>query len=319
MSINVTLRQLEAFLAVARTLNFSAAAAQVHLSQPALSAAIKKLEDTVGAKLFDRDTRNVALTPVGKEMLGVADRLLTDFDGAFEGVLAFLGGKRGRLAVACAPSVAAGFLPEVVAAFQRSHPDVALQVSDRVSDECLALLRDGKVDLALVPKEKDDPEFEYRELFRDQMVLVCRADHALAARKTVTWRSLLPYSHIAFRPSGAVRHLVEAAFAGLNAKLRPVFEVDQVGTMVGFTANGLGVCVLPYSLVQQLRLEPLVFRRILSPELRRSICLTTLKSRTPSPAAEAFSRACIAQDKRNRGLTPIISPASAAGRPARSS
>ena len=103
MTINLTLRQLEVFIALARTLSFSEASKAIPLSQPALSAAIHKLEETLGARLFDRDTRNVALTPVGTELLSVAEDLLRHFDSQLASVRDYLSGKRGRLAVAASP------------------------------------------------------------------------------------------------------------------------------------------------------------------------------------------------------------------------
>jgi DNA-binding transcriptional LysR family regulator len=300
MTINITLRQLEVFIAVARTLSFSEAGKTIHLSQPALSAAVHKLEESVGARLFDRNTRNVALTPVGSELLGVADELLRHFESELASVRDYLGGKRGRLAVAASPSLASGFLPEVVASFQRSYPGVGLHLHDALSDLAIDLVRSGKVDLALAPEKRDDPALTHRTLFHDHLVLLCGADHPLAKQRTASWRQLVPFSHIAFRRTSSVRQLVDAAYTREKSTLRPAFEVEHLDTMVGFVANGLGVGVLPYSLIKRVKLGPVIYRRITAPEIHREICLVTAKSRSLSPAAEAFIQTCVRHSEQRR-------------------
>lgn len=300
MRINVTLRQLEAFLALARTLSFGEAAKSVHLSQPAFSATIRKMEQALGARLFDRNTRNVALTPAGAELFGVADELYKSFDNAFAGVGDFLRSKRGRLAIAASPSLAAGFLPEAIAVFQQAHPDIELQVHDVLSDVCIGMVRDGKADLALAAERFSDPSLTHRELYRDQPVLVCRADHPLAKRRTVTWRQLQPFKLVSSKSTSQLRHLVDAAFQQQGAALRPAFEVEHMSTIIGFVAQGLGIGVLPSSTTQVFKLGAVVFRRIVEPEVHRTICAVTLGSRSLSPAAEAFLRVCVEHaEKRN--------------------
>lgn len=302
LPINITLRQLEAFLAVARTLNFSQAATQVHLSQPALSATIRKLEDAIGGRLFDRNTRNVALTPVGAEVVAIANRLLGDFDAAFAGVRAFLDGKRGRVAVAASPSLAADFVPEVVAAFQRTHPLVELQVHDALSDDAIALVRARQADLALAPEMAVDTDLANQRLFRDCLVLVCRRDHALAKLPEVTWKALLPFGLVTMKSTSSVRHLVEQTYVQQGMAFRPAFEVEYATTLISFVAHGLGIGILPFSLVSLLESSQLTHRRIGKPEIYRTLCVVSLKSRTPSPAADAFVRACIRQSARRRKM-----------------
>ncbi len=297
MAINPTFRQLEVFLAVARTLSFSKASRLIHLSQPGLSSAVRKLEDTIGARLFDRDTRNVILTPAGSELLAVADDILNDFDFALTRVRDYLGGKRGRIAIAASPSLAAGFLPGVIATFQQMYPGIALQLYDTLSERCIDMVRNGKVDIALTPEKRTDPNLAHRELFRDHLVLFCRSDHPLAKQRTVTWRQLASFSHISVRRSSSVRELVDAAFARVNATLRPAFEVEHAATAIGLVTSGLAIAVLPHSVIKQANLGPVVYRRITEPEIHRDICAISLKSRSLAPAAEAFILTCIERQK----------------------
>lgn len=293
MKTRVTLRQLEAFLALGHTLSFSDAAKQVHVSQPALSATIRKLEGAVSAQLFDRTTRRVALSPVGAELLGIVRVLFDDFDAAFSGVQNYVEGKRGRLAIAASPSLAAAFLPGVIAAFETDHPGVALQVHDALSDVSIEMVRAGKVDLALAPETFEDPELVHRGLFHDRLVLLCRSDHPLAKSRILTWRQLQGHRMVSLKSTSSVRHLVEAAYLEHGAPLQPAFEVEQASTLIGFVTNGLGIGVLPLSLLPLMKVGQVTYRRITGPEIHRAICVVTLKSRTLSPAAAMFIELCV--------------------------
>ena len=314
MRSRITLRQLEAFLALGRTLNFGEAARQVHVSQPALSATIRKLEAAFSAPLFDRTTRKVALSPVGAELLRTVDVLIDDFDAGMASVRDYVLGKRGRLSVAASPSLAAAFLPEVIAAFEPEHPGVTVQVHDALSDVSIDMVRNGKADLALAPEKAEDAELTHRELFHDRLVMLCRADHPLAASRTVTWQQLQRHRLVSLTRSSSVRHLVDAAYVEQGGPLRPAFEVEHASTVIGFVANGLGVGVLPLSLLPLVKVGLVTYRRITAPEIHRAICVVTLKSRSLSPVAKAFVDLCVTMARERRAGSADLA-ASASGRP----
>jgi LysR family transcriptional regulator, carnitine catabolism transcriptional activator len=295
MQINVTLHQLESFAAVASALSFSDAATQVHLSQPALSAAIRKLEETLGARLFDRDTRNVALTPAGVELQAVADRLLVEVDDALSGLRAFIDGKRGRLSIAASPSLAADLVPRVVAEFQRLYPLVQLHVTDALADDAIALVRSGKADLALAADTVTGTDLDRTHLFNDRLVLLCAADHVLARRRIVRWRDVLPYPVVAQKGTSSVRQRIEAVYTEFGAVLRPAFEVEYATTLISFIAHGLGIGILPDSLAPAYGNDYIAVRRIVGPEILRSLCIYRRQAFTPSPAASTFVEMCLAR------------------------
>jgi len=284
---------MEAFRAVATTLNFSEAARLVHLSQPALSAAIRKLENQLDASLFDRSTRHVTLTPVGHELLSAVDSVFGNVEAAMGSVADFVAGKRGRLSVAATPSLAAAFLPEVVAAFEARHPGISLHLHDVLSDQAIAMVRDGRADLALAPESPADDMLAQHPLFEDTLMLLCRSDHPLAAARSTTWRKVLPHRLIAVKGNSSVRQLLEAAYVEQGRALRPAFEVQNASTVIGFVANGLGVGVLPLSLLPLVRVGQVTYRRITQPELHRTICVMTAQGRTLSPLARAFMDLCM--------------------------
>src|SRR5215510_11216721 len=152
MQMNLATRELTAFLTLAEQRNFTRAAALCHLSQPAFSALVKALEDAMGARLFDRTTRSVELTAEGRVLLEPARRLLRDADAMLADVRDHAARRRGRVAIALLPSLAAGWLPPLLAAFHRKYPGIEIDVADVLSDACTERQRAGSVDFAQADK-----------------------------------------------------------------------------------------------------------------------------------------------------------------------
>lgn len=292
MKINLTLRQLEIFRALAQTLNFSAAAKMVHLSQPALSNAIRKMEDAVNAPLFDRTTRSVSLTSVGHELYKITTRLLSDLDNSLEDVHALAQGKTGQLSVSAVPSLAATFLPEVLHIYQDRYPGVALRVRDALAEASIEALKTGQADVAIAPEKPHDQELVSDILFRDRLILICRSDHELAKLKRVKWSQLRPYKLASLSSTSNVRRIMEAEYLQRHAEFQPAFEVEQASTLIGFIMNNLGIGILPASLTPLLNFSGLRMLELISPAIHRSICVVHLKSRALSPSAERFITCC---------------------------
>jgi DNA-binding transcriptional LysR family regulator len=286
--MKITLKQIEIFLTVAETLSFSQAALRCHLSQPALSANIQRLEESVGARLFDRHTRKVSLTPVGADLREIALALADNLEHSFNRIQDLVSGRRGRLVIAAAPSLAAASVPRALAAFRADHPEVRVQLHDALSDVCIEMVRSRRADLALGPRTDGAEDLLQREIFRDPLVVVYPENHPLGRKRSVKWTDVNPSDHILMSGNSSVRQVVLAEYARHGVQLRPTFEVQHVGTMIGLIASGLGIGVLPQSLVQTLSLEGLAYRRFAAAGSYRSICSITLKGFTPSPAAAAF-------------------------------
>ncbi|OZI60571.1 LysR family transcriptional regulator [Bordetella genomosp. 11] len=291
--MSVTLKQLDAFLAVTSTLSFSKAAARVHLSQPALSANIRRLEETIGARLFDRDTRTVALTPVGTEFVGIARGLVDSVEHGLSHIRRYATGERGTLSLAMAPSLAASFLPDIIGAFAAAHPEVELRLYDVLSDEAIALVRARAVDLAFTPRRDDADDLLQRDVMTDDLVVLCARRHALAARRSVTWEDLIAHSQVAKKGGSGVRHIIDKEYLKRGHSFVPAYEVENVATMIGLIGAGLGYGVFPRSTTASFNMKGLVrvpFGARSRP--RRRICATTLKMRSPNAAADSFVRLC---------------------------
>lgn len=296
--MNVSLRQVDVFLAVARTLSFSEAAKLCHLSQPALSANVKRLEETLGARLFDRHTRKVSLTAVGQEFFNVAVNLTETMELALARVQDFVAGKRGRLVVAAAPSMSASFVPEVIAEYLKNHPEIEVELRDELSEVCIEMVRSGAADVALAPLKSKAEDLDQIELFRDHLVVICRVGHALSHLPLVRWRDVQRYAHVVMNLNSSVRQQVDAEFQRYGVRMRPAFEVAHVGTMLGLIAADLGVGELPESLIQNVDMTGLVHRRISSKEAYRTICAITFRNRSQAPTVAPFLEICEQHAKR---------------------
>lgn len=299
--MNVTLRQLEIFLAVAHTLSFSAAAKACHLSQPALSANIKRLEETIGYRLFDRNTRKVTLTAVGKELLEATTSMKGHIDRALERVQDCAAGRKGTLTLAVTPTIAASFAPPLLGEFLAAHPDIKVKIHDVFSDISIDMLRSGDADVALVPFKPAAADLLQEPLYRDPLVVVYPPDHPLEAKATVGWADLRSFPHVVPNRSSHVRQLVDMEHLRHGSALQPAYEVNHGGALLGLIAAGCGITELPESVVQYYNLRGLRVKRIKSASAYRMICLTTVRDRSLTPVAEVFRSLCLSHATQLKG------------------
>lgn len=286
MQMNVSLRHLRAFLALAEHRRFTRAAQACHLSQPAFSALVRQLEEAVGARLFDRNTRHVELSTEGRDLLPGAQRAVAEFDAALGGVRERALRERGRVSVALLPSLAAGWLPQVLAGFRDRHPGLELQVADLLSEPCIERVKNGQADLALAAARAETPELQAEWFCSDGFHLVCRADHLLARQRRLLPADLAAHPFVHLSRTSSVRQYVDAATH--PHPLPAVIEVEQLATVAGMVRAGLGISVVPALTLYQFAGPGLVTRPLNWPGLERSLYLVRRRDRALSFAAQAF-------------------------------
>lgn len=284
--LNVSSRQIKAFLALAEQKNFTRAAQLCHMSQSAFSASIRTLEDALGIRLFDRDTRNVELTAEGRLFMAGAQRVMAELRTALEDLGEHAARRRGRVALAALPSLAAGWMPEVLAGFRDLHPGIELDVADVLSESCVEYVRSGKADFALAAVRSTAPELRTEHFCEDGFHLVCRKDNPLARRRQLSLADLAaePFIHLA--RSSSVRQHIEAAIH--PARMNRVMEVDQLSTVAGMVNAGLGISIVPTLTLFHFQGADLATREIEAPGLRRQIFVILRNDRSLSIAAQAL-------------------------------
>jgi DNA-binding transcriptional LysR family regulator len=309
--MNATIRQLRAFSRVARDGSFTRAAAALHLSQPALTVQIRALEEALGVRLFDRNTRAVRLTPMGASILPAVERLLLDAESLADNARELGAGNRGIVHVAALPSIASSLVPRAIALLARRRPGIVVRLRDAIAQRVIALVQSDEADVGLGVFAGGSAELSFRRLLDDRLEAVLPARHRLARGATVSLRELAGEPLIMMDTETSVRALLDREMLALGIIARPAYEVTYMSTAVGLVEARLGIALLPTSALEMQRLTALQRRPLRGTALSREIGVIAKAGRTLAPAAQAFVDAldeCVAA---SRGRTRAGSPARA--------
>lgn len=294
--MNISTRDLEAFLALADLQNFTRAAARTHLSSSAFSTRISTLETALGAKLFDRTTRSVELTQAGTLFLESARRLHGDFTEVLTDFREHANRRKGRVAVAALPSTAAAWLPHVFSIFHAENPGIELTLNDVRADACIALVRAGTVDFAVASRPAEGEDMEAHRLCEDRFCLVCSDSHPLANQSSIKVKDLSTHKFIHLTRDSSVRQHLERAFDPLP--MNTVMQLEHLATVAGMVQAGLGITVIPELTLFQFSRPGLVIRPLKIPGLSRSIYVVRRRGKGLSFAAAALYDCLMAERDR---------------------
>ena len=285
--MDVEFHQLRYFVAVAERRHFTQAASDLAVAQPSISKQIRKLEAELGAPLFQRVRGRVALTQAGEALLPWAKRVLDDVAGAQRQVRELAGLGHGRLAVGATPSLTTVLLPNVLARFHAEHPGVELVVHEAGSRDLLKQLAQGEVEVALVILPVQEDAFATTPLLTEELVLAVPRGHRFARRRRIRVADLRDVPLVMFREGYDLRAVTVAACQ--QAGFEPAFALEggEMDGVLRMVAAGLGVAVVPRSVVEQGR--ELVAVALADPTLERTIGLARRRDWTLSPAALRFS------------------------------
>lgn len=286
--MNVTLRQLRAFVAVARTASFTLAAESLYITQSALSGLMKELEQTLGTRLVDRSTRRVQLTAIGESLYPMLDGLLHDLDG----VLSRVGKERslgiGVVRVAASQLLASTLMPELIAAYQAEHPAIRVQLVDAPVEAVMARVFAGEVELGIGPEREPNSDITSTLLFDGPFMAVLPPDHALAARRRLRWADLARVPLIVLQGQFVERLKRDLQAIDPTLTFAPAQEVAYMSTALSMVKAGLGVSLcIPYA-TSLVDVYGLALRPVGQPEVRRNFEVFTRKGRSLSPAAQSF-------------------------------
>ena len=288
--MDLNLRELQVFAAVAQSASFTAAAAQLHVSQSALSRTVAGLESRLRVRLLDRTTRAVAPTAEGAALLTAALRVLDAHRTAMAELERQLSGERGTVTCATLPSVAAVLLPRVVTAFHQRHPDIDVRILDGMASAVGQRVATGDADLAITVASQVPAAAQRRPFIQDRFFAALPPAHRLAEREQVSWAQLTELPFIALGTDSSVRQLTDAAFQLSDTQVSNVVQAGNVSTVGGLVAAGLGASALP-GLVRALTgFAELAHRPLVGPVIQRRLDLVTPGDREPSPAARLFLR-----------------------------
>jgi DNA-binding transcriptional LysR family regulator len=290
--MNLELRQLRYFVTVAEELHFGRAAARLHMTQPPLSQAIAALEELLGAALFLRNRRAVALTPAGAALLPEARRMLLEADALPGLVRAAAAGEAGRLALAFVTSADYSVLPPFLRRYSERYPAVHLTLREATSDVQVEELLRGRIDAGLlIPPLPDKAlaELDYMKVLDEPLILCAPADSALPPGDAPVRLQDVPHLPLIIFPRHISPGLHDAILSCWRAAgITPVIgqQAIQMQTIVGLVSAGMGLALVPQSVSNLMR--PGVEYRALAEQTPRVETGIAWRRDNPSPVLQGF-------------------------------
>lgn len=260
----VDLRQLRQFVAVAEELHFHRAAARLHMSQPPLTAAIRKLEDEIGSELIQRGNRTLGLTAAGHVLLAQARLTLQQAEHALAATRDAAAGRTGTVRLGYVGSALYGRLPQVIRAFRGSHPQVRLELIEATSAQQLALLREQRLDIGvLIPPVHDAGDMQLRGFDRDQLAIALPRAHPLAQAPHISLSALADQPFLLWPANQGLgfhaQVLRVCAAAGFVPRV--VQEAHGMHAVLSLVAVEAGIAIVPASMAgfrgEEVRYQPI--------------------------------------------------------------
>lgn len=284
-----TLRQLEALLLVHRQRSLTKAAAELRVTQSAMSVLIRQLEQTLGVKLFDRTTRALSPTAACDEAVPIAERILADTSGLAEHMRNLAELNAGRIRLAVSAGAASAILPPVLARYARQHPDVRIELFDVATEQLLEFVVSGKVELGIGSVEGEDtPGARIEPLLHSPLCAICRKDGHFAGRRSITWNEIESSQTIAMRRGTRIRAQIDQTLIKAGKSLTPGLEVSLITTALAITAQSSMVSILPAHMLPAKQFPSLVAVPLAAPHINRQVSLVTRAGVSLSPAARYF-------------------------------
>ena len=286
MAMDVTLRQLRAYVAVLENASFSEAARAMHLSQAALSGLIKELESRVGVRLLDRTTRKVSASAVGETFAPMARRVLSNLDEALDNLTNLKELRRGLVRVAAPETLSCTLLPELIAGYNDSHPGVDVRFDDVPIQEVLAGLQNGSTDIGFGPAGVvPDQSVEVHIICADPLWVALRSDDPLTKGKSVSWKDLRERPLLNYMPNIAINVL-----SNVPSRHHPGNWCRCTGSTPRCRCCGCrqGAVICPSMAEPLVRGFGLTFLPLLQPAVKWKIAMFVRHSASLSPAVESF-------------------------------
>lgn len=285
--INYRIDDLRALLALAQHRSFVRAAETLHITQSAFSRRIAQLEEVVGARLVERTSRRVALTPLGHSLADQARIFVPQLDQSMEDAYRQARGESGSVTLACLTTVACSRLPAVLGPFRQAFPNVRLHVRDDTGQRVTQSVINREAEFGVTVYNEDTADLVMQSVARDPFVLAVSPEHPLATQKSLTWQALARWKPVSLGRSSANRTLIDAGL--LREGIAPPWfdEVEHLSTMIGFLRNAQAVGVLP-RMALDARAPDLVMLPLTQPVLSRDIALVRRTETELGKAAQAL-------------------------------
>ncbi|MFD0698763.1 LysR substrate-binding domain-containing protein [Paenibacillus sp. GCM10027628] len=282
-------QELEYFQTVARMEHMTRAAKLLCVSQSALSRSISRLEKELGVPLFDRQGRTITLNRYGQLFLNRVHRIMKEYEEGKHEIEDLLDEEAGEVALGFLHTLGSHHIPDLIAAFRRESPKIRFQLNQNSTASLLQQMREGTIDLCLLssPNDEGNSDIEWTQLWSEELFLFVQKQHRLADRgSVVSLQEIADEPMISFKSGYGLRNIIDTLCneAGFTPKI--AFEGEEVHTVAGLVAAGLGVALIPD--VKGLGGNDVVKLSVSSQECRRNIGVVWVKERYLSPPAKRF-------------------------------
>jgi len=286
--MNIDILGAEAFVAIAELGSFGKAARRLHITQTALTRRLQNFEALLGVTLIERTTRSVALSPLGREFLPEARRLIAELGAALLEISERGRAQRGEVSIACVPTVGVRFLPPIIQAYSASHPHNRIKILDHASSAVADAVLRREAEFGIHIGGHHHPDLVSAPLLSDRFVLICRRDHPLAKKRSLAWRQLRAQPLIFVGAVSGNRPLLDAALAKRHLELDAHYEVQHSSTALGLVAAGVAPAVVPSLAFEATAYPSLREVALVDPVVARSLVLVSRRTARLSPAAQAL-------------------------------
>ena len=292
------LAQLEIFLSIAEEKSFSRAAEKMSRTQPALSIAIKRLEEELGETLFDRSSKSGTLTEAGRILLSYAQKMINLRAEAVEAVGELRGMFRGRLTIGANESTSLYLLPPLLLEYRQRHPSIKIEVYRNVSERIPSEVLERNLDFGFLSYDPLLPSLESLKVYNDELVLVVPPKHRLTKQKVVTVRDLGGEQFVAHNVKTPARTRIFELFAQHRTPLNICVELATLDTIKDFVQRQVGIAILPRLAVRdELASGKLIEVPVKGMKIEKMLRLVYRREQSLSHAAKSFLE--IVREQRN--------------------
>jgi DNA-binding transcriptional LysR family regulator len=281
---------VQAFISIAESGSFNAAAAHLHVSQTALTRRLQKLEAALGLQLIERTTRSMTVTRVGMDFLPKAIRSVRELGTALDELKLNARQDEQQMLVGCLPTIAGSQLTSIIREYRVRHPRSVVQVFDRSATEIREAALRGELDFAISALDAPHHELMAERLFEEPLVAACPATHPLAGRSHLKWRELEGEPLIGIGLLSGNRRQTEQVISKEGLDLHFTLEVQHLATAVGLVCGGAGIAILPISALHGAPAAQLTAVPLVQPSVVRTISLFRRRDRPLSPSGMELSR-----------------------------
>lgn len=264
---------LKTFVTLADLRNFSTAAKQLHISQPALTRRLQKLEKIIGAPLFERTTRDVQVTPIGRELLASIRPIVLDAEQAIHHIQGYFSERVGQLKLSSIPTVSMLLFPAILNTFRNKYPHVKINVLDGNMTDIIENISHHKADIGIGLMLHQQPELVFTPLYQESMLAVFHRNHPLAKENELTIEHLQTYPLVSNPSASGNRYIVQMYLQAKGIKPNWFHEAQSLAGVLSLISTSDAISILPASLLQSPSHTHLVGKPITELLIRREIGL----------------------------------------------